>query len=525
MRLKRRLDVNPIIVKELRSRMRGARAFVILTGVLLLLGGVSYALYRIVLATSRYSASPLSPQIGQALFSGLVFLELMMVCFITPAVTAGSISGEQEKLTYEMLLATPLRPISILWGKLFSSLSYVFLLIFAAVPMASLVFIFGGVTPRDMIKSLIVLVTIAVTLGVIGVFMSAWLRRTARATVLTYLVVLALLVGPLFIFFLVGVLRQQVPPRWILVPNPASALFSALTSSSVPSGGTSAGLFLNLGMILGGDLRMIAGSGSVSGIPRPLYHYTLPLYGVGTLVLYLLTTRLIQPTRRWRIGWKEVAVTVALLLIFGGVVALAFFSTTDRYEKVSILAAPTPVPVPVPVIVEKEVAVPVVVAPPVPTPATLPPITLADQSAIYVAVVQQLYTVDHTFDEPPNFLAVYLVRATDDGVGDPDAPRTGSQVLPETVQTAVAEALADLPADFLWVDDANEVPREEKNGTVKDGGAIFTLGNIHLQTDGSALVSAELYFSALGAGGKTFVLQQVDGIWQVMGDTGVQWIS
>jgi len=246
---------------------------------------------------------------------------------------------------------------------------------------------------------------------------------------------------------------------------------------------------------------------------------------VGTLVLYLLTTRLIQPTRRWRIGWKEVVVAVALLLILGGAVALAFFSTTDRYEKVSILAAPTSVPVPV--VVEREVAVPVAVPPPVPTPtpATLPPSTLADQSAIYVAVVRQLYTVDHTFDEPPNFPAVYLVRATDDGVGDPDAPRTGSQVLPETVQTAVAEALADLPADFLWVDDANEVPREEKSDTVKDRGAIFTLGNIHLQADGSALVSAKLYFSALGAGGKTFVLQQVDGIWQVMGDTGVQWIS
>jgi ABC-2 type transport system permease protein len=523
MRLKRRLDVNPIIVKELRSRMRGARAFVMLTGVLLLLGGVSYALYRIVLATSRYSASPLSPQIGQALFSGLVFLELMMVCFITPAVTTGSISGEREKLTYEMLLATPLRPTSILWGKLFSSLSYVFLLIFAAVPMASLVFIFGGVTPRDMIKSFVVLVVIAVTLGVIGIFMSAWLGRTARATVLTYLVVLALLVGPLFILFLVGVLRQEVPPRWILVPSPASALFSALTSSSMPSGGASAGLFWSLGMILGGDLRMIAGPGSVSGIPRPLYHYTLPLYGVGTLVLYLLTTRLIRPTRRWRIGWKEVAVAVALLLIFGGVVALAFFSTTDRYEKVSILAVPTPVPGPA----IREVVVPVEVPPPVPTPtpATLPTVALADQSAIYVAVVRQLYTVDHTFDEPPNFPAVYLVRATDDGVGDPDAPRTGSQVLPETVQMAVVEALADLPADFLWVDDANEVPREEKSGTVKDRGAIFTLGNIHLQADDSALVSATLYFSALGAGGKTFVLQQVDGIWQVTGDTGVQWIS
>ena len=109
-----RLGINPIIVKELRSRMRGARAFAVLTGTLLLLATVSYALYRIVLAATRYSSSPLSPQIGQSLFAGLAFLELMMVCFVTPAVTAGAISSEQEKLTYEMLLATPMRPASIL---------------------------------------------------------------------------------------------------------------------------------------------------------------------------------------------------------------------------------------------------------------------------------------------------------------------------------------------------------------------------------------------------------------------------
>ena len=70
--------------------MRGARAFIILTGTLLLLGAVSYALYRIVLTTSRYSTTPVSPQIGQTLFVGLALLELMMVCFVTPALTAGA---------------------------------------------------------------------------------------------------------------------------------------------------------------------------------------------------------------------------------------------------------------------------------------------------------------------------------------------------------------------------------------------------------------------------------------------------
>jgi ABC-2 type transport system permease protein len=123
-----KLLVNPIIVKELRSRMRGPRAFIILTVVLTLMGLISYALYKITLITSSWSYSPLSPQVGQTLFISLALLEMLMVLILTPAVTAGAISSEHEKLTYEMLLTTPLPPTRILWGKLVSALSYIFLL-------------------------------------------------------------------------------------------------------------------------------------------------------------------------------------------------------------------------------------------------------------------------------------------------------------------------------------------------------------------------------------------------------------
>jgi ABC-2 type transport system permease protein len=537
------IGMNPIVVKELRSRMRGVRAFAVLTGMLLLLGTVSYGLYRLVLITTpSYSTSPLGPQIGQTLFSGLVFLELMMVCFVTPAVTAGAISGEREKLTYEMLLATPMRPASILWGKLVSALSYVFLLIFAAIPMASLVFIFGGVTPRDMIKALVILVTVAVTLGVVGLFMSTWLGRTGRATVLSYLVVLALLLGPPFFYILVGVLRQAEPPRWLLVPDPLSALFSAL-SPAAPNDGPS-GVFWGLGMALGGNLSILTGSAGQIGIPRPLYHYTLPFYGAISLSLYLLATRLVQPTQTWRVTWKAIGTAIALLLVFGSVVALAFAVTADRYKTSIFSPLPTPAPAIVqpPMVMQEVVIVATQVVPeitPAPTPAStqspqvlspvpspLPAHTEGDQAAIYAAVVRQLYTVDHTFgDQAPNFPIVYLVRTTDDGVGDPDAPRAEPHELAESTQADIIDALQDLPAKFIWVDGDDEVPVEQNTGSVAGGGAIFTLGNVHFQEDGSALVSARLFFAMLGAMGKTYVLEQVDGIWQVTGDTGVQWMS
>src|SRR5689334_17202346 len=92
-RFKSFFTLNPIIVKEIRSRMRGPRAFVTLTLILLAMGGVMYGMLQIILASSRYT-NLLSPQIGQGLFAALAFLELFMICAVTPAVTAGAISSE-----------------------------------------------------------------------------------------------------------------------------------------------------------------------------------------------------------------------------------------------------------------------------------------------------------------------------------------------------------------------------------------------------------------------------------------------
>ncbi|RPI30440.1 MAG: hypothetical protein EHM70_13880 [Chloroflexota bacterium] len=547
------LKLNPIIVKELRARMRDSRAFLVLTSMLLLLGGGSYLLYRITLATANYySGTPLSPQIGQSLFIALAFLEMMVIAAIAPAITAGAVSGEKEKQTYEMLLATPLRPGSILWGKLLSALSYVFLLIFAAIPMASLIFIFGGVTLRDMLKALIILFSVAIMLGMLGMFMSVLLGRTSRATVVSYLVVVALIIGPMVAYMAFGILRQAEPPRWILVPNPVSALFSALSPGNAYSN-PGLGAIWYLGSWMGGNWNMITGSTvSMTGIPRPLYHYSLPFYAMLTLVLYLLSTRLIRPTQRWKISWKEVLGGAALILLLTGLVTVAFWGTSDRYENTSVFAAPTPAPF-IQEAVAERVVVPQeqVVAKPYPEPddeAYPPPsegsegaaadalvLSVQDRVEIYAAVIRQLYTVDHTFgDSAPEIPVLYIVWTTDDKAGDPNQEPQKSIAISEEERVQILNLLtgsgsessdANQPREIKWIETRDEAPLDAQTGEVAGGGAIITLGNIHQQDDGSVQVPASIYFASLIAGGRTYILMQTGGAWQIIGDTGVEWIS
>jgi len=185
--------LNPVLRRELRVRMRGSRAFVVLGVYLLALGMVVYGLEQILVKFGT-GAQIQSFQIGQIIFGGFALMEVTLLALITPALTAGAISAEREHGTFDLLRATPVRAHSIVMGKLVAALGYVGLLIVASVPMAGLVFLFGGVAPADVGAVFALLSVTTLAFGLLGLFCSALVRRTSLAAVLAYATV-ALLIG------------------------------------------------------------------------------------------------------------------------------------------------------------------------------------------------------------------------------------------------------------------------------------------------------------------------------------------
>jgi ABC-2 type transport system permease protein len=194
-RLRRMLD-NPVMIKELRSRMRGARAFIVLSVYLLLLSAFSSLVY-VAVSESSLSVSGQSSvgQIGRTLFGGVVAIEMMLVAFIAPAFTSGAISGEREHQTYDLLRTTLLPAHSFVLGKLLSSMLYVFLLLAAAIPMQSIAFFFGGVAETELLLSFVILMATALLFSTVGIFFSARSIRTLSASVLTYSVATFVMFG------------------------------------------------------------------------------------------------------------------------------------------------------------------------------------------------------------------------------------------------------------------------------------------------------------------------------------------
>lgn len=189
------LSSNPVVLKELRGRMRGARAFVVITVYLALMSGFTTLLYVINASVRDFYGQTSSGVIGRTLFTGIVGIELFLVTFIAPAFTAGAISGERERQTYDLLRTTLLPSRSFVVGKMISALAYIMLLLIAAIPLQSIAFLFGGVTEAEVILAFVILAVTSITLGAVGLYFSARTPRTLTANVMTYGTALVITIG------------------------------------------------------------------------------------------------------------------------------------------------------------------------------------------------------------------------------------------------------------------------------------------------------------------------------------------
>lgn len=188
------MQVNPVIMKELRGRMRGPRAAIIMTIYLAVLTLMTLLFYWMFSATGS-ATSPQSSQVGKYIFYVLVVFQMIMVALLTPAFTAGSITAEREQRTLDLLMTTLLPARSVVFGKLGSALSYVVLLIIAIAPLESLAFMFGGVSPEEIVLSQVVMLMAALLFASAGIFWSSLLKSSVASNVLTYGTMLFQLIG------------------------------------------------------------------------------------------------------------------------------------------------------------------------------------------------------------------------------------------------------------------------------------------------------------------------------------------
>ena len=191
---------NPVLQRELVVNLRTIRSFLLLFAYVLFLGLLVYAAWpseqRIDLASSDKAKALVN----------LIFLgQYLLMSLMAPSFACGAITGEKERKSYEMLLASPLKPGAIVLGKFAASLCPLAELMICSLPIVMLCLPLGGAHFSEVAAAYFAMILSISLFTMISLWCSSFFQRTSAALVVSYLMIL-----PLAMF---GVLIWQMLER------------------------------------------------------------------------------------------------------------------------------------------------------------------------------------------------------------------------------------------------------------------------------------------------------------------------
>lgn len=112
----------------------------------------------------------------------------------------------------------------------------------SALPSVSLIMVYGGINLWDLFMLVLILAISGIFIGSIGIFCSVVFRRTTLATIMSYLLILAMIVGTVVLLWIINDLvhleeaagnflgmRSVGPAIYLLLLNPLTTYFGLIT--------------------------------------------------------------------------------------------------------------------------------------------------------------------------------------------------------------------------------------------------------------------------------------------------------
>ena len=219
---------NPVLQRELISNLRAPRAFLLMLVYQVALAAVVLIAYPrdVKIDLSRESAS------AQRLVDFFFVGQFAIASLMAPSFTAGAITGEKERKTYEMLLASPLRPWAIVTGKLIAALAHLVVLVAGSLPIIMLCLPLGGVSIFELLAAYFGLLSAIFLFGSISIFCSSYFKRTSASLVVSYVLILPILITGVVMWLL---LAKQAELRLLLTVTivPVVCLAASFTMLAV----------------------------------------------------------------------------------------------------------------------------------------------------------------------------------------------------------------------------------------------------------------------------------------------------
>ncbi len=182
---------------------------------------------------------------GATSFAWIAYLQVGLICILSPVFMAGAIAQEANPKTWDILLTTPMSKLEIVLGNLLGRLFFVLALLFASLPLFALTQFFGGVPGKSIIASYIVSAGAAILVGAIAISLSVSRLVGQRAVFTFYVSVVTYIATTIAIDawlssrgFGMGTGGNGV--TWLTSLNPFLAIRSLLSPTAYPAADPSA---------------------------------------------------------------------------------------------------------------------------------------------------------------------------------------------------------------------------------------------------------------------------------------------
>ncbi|MDE6434637.1 MAG: ABC transporter permease [Lachnospiraceae bacterium] len=196
--MKSKWKMNPILRKEL---MVGSRSIKMSLAIMAINGFLTLIVILVMLVSAGTSG------LASYDYSSLIYLFLVLGCIecgiislVVPIITSGSISGEREKQTLDIMLTTPIKPFSIAVGKLESAMVVVMMYMISNIPMLAISFVLGGLSWWALLGLIGMMLYLGIYVGSVGIFCSSVVKRSVAATILTIVIGIGIITITALIF-------------------------------------------------------------------------------------------------------------------------------------------------------------------------------------------------------------------------------------------------------------------------------------------------------------------------------------
>jgi ABC-type transport system involved in multi-copper enzyme maturation permease subunit len=187
--LLRLLPTNPICMRLVQGGSRRLRHLYIRSGYLGAMIVVLLFLLFTELGGGELSLRKLASS-GAQMFDWVSYLQVGLICILTPVFMAGAIAQEANPQTWDILLTTPLNNLQIVLGNLFGRLFFVLALLLSSLPLFAITQYFGGVPGETIFASYAIAACSALLVASIAIMLCVTRTAGKRAVFVFYISVI-----------------------------------------------------------------------------------------------------------------------------------------------------------------------------------------------------------------------------------------------------------------------------------------------------------------------------------------------